>query len=69
MDNKLPTYSITNCSFTAKAAPASKETAQAMIELARASCKHAEALIEMAKSLKGTTASFGTGITVGCPSE
>lgn len=56
---------ISNCTFTAEAAPCSESAAAAIAALAEASARQADALKEMALSLRGSTGRLDTGIKIG----
>jgi len=56
---------ISHCTFTAEAAPCSEAAAGAIAALAEASARQADALKEMALSLRGTSGRFETGIRIG----
>lgn len=52
---------ITNCSFVGNPPPVNEDTRMAVVALANACAKNAEALLETAKALKGAPG-FETGI-------
>lgn len=72
-DRKKPTptpvpaasTAISNCTFTAEATQCNESTAAAIVALAEASARQADALKEMALSLRGSPGRFETGIRIG----
>jgi hypothetical protein len=57
-----PSYTISNCTITAEAKACSEAAAGAIARLAEASARHADAIKEMALSLRGSAARIDTGI-------
>ena len=55
---------ISNCTITAQAAPCSEAAATAVAALAEASARQADALKEMALSLRGVAGRIDTAIRV-----
>jgi hypothetical protein len=56
---------ISHCTFTAEATQCNESTAAAIVALAEASARQADALKEIAISLRGSPGRFETGIRIG----
>jgi hypothetical protein len=68
MSTKKPTadnYTVSHCTITAEAKQCSDAAAEAIAALAEASARHADAIKEMALTLRGVASSIGTGIRIG----